>query len=176
MSTPPEGAADRPAADLLEDVLAASDSEEHLSEGGTQLLDLVAAIDYLSRGLRPDFTVWDALEEAVDWWLAEESADGDGSDETSFDDAHDPLTSRLDELVRHIAARPDATMAAVLQAALRRWLAAMAERYNAGYEWPHPVARRSFPPSLIADDTSSVSGRVGEPLEESPGGGRGLLS
>ena len=32
------------------------------AEGGTWLLDLVAAVDYLRRGIRPDITVWDALD------------------------------------------------------------------------------------------------------------------
>jgi hypothetical protein len=31
---------------------------------------------------------------------------------------------------------------------VRRWVRAMAERYNNGHHWPHPVPRRGFPPPL----------------------------
>jgi hypothetical protein len=41
------------------------DAGEVLAEGGTWLLDVVAAVDHLGRGHRPGFTVWDALEEAL---------------------------------------------------------------------------------------------------------------
>ena len=34
---------------------------EPLEAGGTWLLDLVATVDHLRRGVRPDITVWDAI-------------------------------------------------------------------------------------------------------------------
>ena len=50
------------------------DDAEPLAEGDAWLLDLVSAVDYLRRGLRPDFTVWDALAEAIRWWNEEQLA------------------------------------------------------------------------------------------------------
>ena len=44
---------------------------DELAEGGTWLLDLVAAVDYLRRGIRPGITVWDALGESLRWLLAD---------------------------------------------------------------------------------------------------------
>ena len=45
---------------------------EDLTEGGSWLLELVAAVDFLGRGDRHGLTVWDALEEAMRWWSAEQ--------------------------------------------------------------------------------------------------------
>ena len=43
------------------------EDSEPLAEGGAWLLDLISAVDYLRRGLRPSFTVWDALAVAIEW-------------------------------------------------------------------------------------------------------------
>src|SRR5690606_24399116 len=51
------------------------------AEGGTWLLDLVAAVDYLRRGIRPNITVWDALDEALRWLLTEADGSPEGPDE-----------------------------------------------------------------------------------------------
>jgi hypothetical protein len=112
--------------------------------GGLALLDVVAAVDHLARGLRPGFTVWDALEEGLRWWHTERA----GSPASSLDRA-DPLRSRLAELLDGLAADGGTTLAEVLDQALRRWATAMADRYNAGYHWPHPMPRRPFPPPLV---------------------------
>ena len=37
-------------------------------------LDVVSAVDYLSRGHRPGLTVYDALEEALRWHIARSQA------------------------------------------------------------------------------------------------------
>ena len=94
--------------------------DEAFDEGGTWLLDLVAAVDHLRRGHRPGITVWEALEEATT-----DPAEDD------FEPGPGPIDWQT------------------IQAPLRRWLLAMADRYNDGHHWPHPAARRPFPPVLL---------------------------
>jgi hypothetical protein len=127
------------------------DTAEPLRHGGTYLLDLVAAVDHLGRGLRHDFTVWDALEEALRSWLAEDAALGAGAvpDDRERPDEDDPLYARLRELVERLADDPSTSTADAMQQAVRHWVAVMAHRYNAGYHWPHPAERRAFPPPLL---------------------------
>jgi hypothetical protein len=55
----------------------------------------------------------------------------------------------LAELLDELAADDNLTVSDVLDRALRRWATAMADRYNAGYHWPHPIPRRPFPPPLV---------------------------
>lgn len=122
---------------------ADADGREPLEEGGTWLLDLVAAVDHLRRGYRPNFTVWDGLAEAVHW----------SPDPT----ADEPLSSGADPLADGLRRLTDGAMptaAAALQIAVRRWVTTMADRYNAGHHWPHPVSRRGFPPPTIDVDGS----------------------
>jgi hypothetical protein len=113
--------------------LFAPDSESHgsepLDEGGTWLLDLVSAVDHLRRGYRPGFTVWDALADAIEWAAPTTTEDG----------------QRPRDLGGVLTARPANHEA--LQRAIRVWVLAMADRYNSGYDWPHPTARRAFPPT-----------------------------
>lgn len=108
---------------------------DDLAEGGTWLLDLVAAVDYLRRGIRPGITVWDALGESLRWLLAEavnpESADAIAA-----------------AIVDAMAANVEAPIS--IQTAIRRWVLTMAGRYNDGHHWPHPESRRGFPtPSIF---------------------------
>jgi hypothetical protein len=110
-----------------------------LADGGAWLLDLVAAVDHLRRGHRPDLTVWDALEEALRW------SHPDPGDSDSLWDRPDPLSGTL---YTFLITRTDRPVAVELQAALRRWVTVMGERYNDGHHWPHPTARRGFPPPL----------------------------
>ena len=105
---------------------------EALDDGGSGLLDLVAAVDYLRRGLRPGITVWDAIAEALQWTVPA------GPDTSSSD----PLRAALTEV---LSTNKNDTMVTI-QTAIRRWLETMADRYNDGYQWPHPAARRGFPP------------------------------
>jgi hypothetical protein len=111
---------------------------EPLAEGGTWLLDVVAAVDHLRRGARPGLTVWDAVAEALSWTGFDEGTDGDD----------DPLASALARLLRH----SQGAVAAHLQIALRGWVGVMADRYNDGHHWPHPIQRRLFPPALRDPD------------------------
>lgn len=106
------------------------------ADGGTWLLDLVAAVDHLRRGVRPGLTVWDAIEEAL------------RAGEPDWDDP-DPLRSTLTDLL----SRTPRSIDVELQVAIRRWVLAAAERFNDGHHWPHPVHRRGFPPPTITVET-----------------------
>ena len=149
---PPPATDQEWATDTLESHWTGPGEGEDPHDGGTHLLDVVAAVDHLARGLRHDFTVWDALDEALDWWLLEQASHTDGAIEdpataTATND-EDPLRTHMAQvidLVRH----DDTTFAEVLQQAIRRWATTMAERFNGGYHWPHPTPRRGFPPHLI---------------------------
>ena len=37
-------------------------SNEAIEDGGTWLLELVSAVDYMRRGIRPGLNVWDAIK------------------------------------------------------------------------------------------------------------------
>ena len=115
-------------------------SREPLDEGGTWLLDVVAAVDHLRRGYRPGLTVWDALAEALHWAA--------GSDD-QWRHAPDALADALRGLD---TATP---VAEHLQGAVRGWVTAMANRYNGGHHWPHPIHRRLFPPPILDLDTGT---------------------
>ena len=105
---------------------------------GTWLLDLVAAVDHLRRGIRPGITVSDAIEEALRWHTP--STDGHDPDEPRWDDP-DPLRGTLTRFLDHTTC-PTSVDA---QIAMRHWILAMAARYNDGHHWSHPASRRSFP-------------------------------
>lgn len=102
------------------------------ADGATWLLDLVAAVDHLRRGLRPGLTVWDAIEEAL------------RASEPDWDDP-DPLRTTLHEFLASTSGPADLE----LQAGVRRWVLAAAKRFNDGHHWPHPGARRGFPAPSI---------------------------
>lgn len=139
------------AADTLEHHWTAGETTEDLNDGGTHLLDLIAATDHLARGLRHDFTVWDALEEALRWWLADHAALTAGAVDTGVgpaQDGTDPLREQLDQVISCLDDHARLTAADVLQQAVRRWTTRTADRYNAGHHWPRPTARRSFPPPI----------------------------
>jgi len=112
---------------------------EPLAEGGTWLLDLVAAVDHLRRGHRPGLTVWDALEEALRWRLPR-------ADTEAPWDEPDPLADTLRSFLDH----GGTPVAQEVQAAVRDWVTAAADRYNRGCCWPHPQPRRGFPPPLLS--------------------------
>src|SRR5688572_19834970 len=52
---------------------------EPLTEGGPLLLDVVSVVDHMRRGVRPGFTVWIAIEEALRWWIDEHHASAEGA-------------------------------------------------------------------------------------------------
>ena len=105
-------------------------------------LDVVSAVDYLSRGHRPGMTVYDALEEALRWNIATLVA---GYDEypavvergdLPWDDP-DALRTALEQLALHNPPANDAqsTTAYAFHCALRHWARQMAAEYNDGCEW-----------------------------------------
>ena len=104
-------------------------TDEPLHDAGGLLLQLVAAVDYLGRGFRPGFTVWDAIEEALRWHT---DIEPDWTEP-------DPLlrTLRLSfSLTTHGSA------AGTLNAAIRRWVDATATAYNDSVQWELSSARR----------------------------------
>lgn len=109
---------------------------DELAEGGTWLLGLVAAVDHLRRGIRPGITVWDALGESLRWLLAETDSAPASPDAVAA------------AIVDAIAASAEAPIS--IQTAIRRWVLTMADRYNDGHHWPHPAARRAFPPPVVS--------------------------
>ena len=127
---------------ITDDQSAEDPAIETLAEGGTWLLDLVAVVDHLRRGHRPGFTVWAALDEALRWSTATNPDDDTASDNT------DPLAGTLHGFLN----QADAPVATQIQAAVRRWVLTMAERYNNGHHWSHPTVRRGFPPPLLDTD------------------------
>lgn len=118
---------------MTDDLFASEELQgDEPADGATWLLDLIAAVDHLRRGLRPGLTVWDALEEAV------------RTGEPDWDDP-DPLRTTLHEFLASRSGPADLE----LQAGIRRWVLAAAERFNDGHHWPHPAARRGFPAPSI---------------------------
>jgi len=110
-------------------------------------LDVVSAVDYLSRGHRPGLTVYDALEEALRWhavWPADDHDDASSAPEPCelpWDDP-DPLRTCLEQLIAdHPPTIDQGSMASDgLHRALRAWSDRMVERFNAGQRWAHPSA------------------------------------
>ncbi|CAN0428965.1 unnamed protein product [Phaeothamnion confervicola] len=105
-------------------------------------LDVVSAVDYLSKGHRPGLTVYDALEESLRWHndaLVSGSDDFPAVDERvdlPWDDP-DPLRTALDQLSLHIPTADDAqsTLAHTFHRALAQWVRHMADQYNDGRRW-----------------------------------------
>src|SRR6056297_2535830 len=105
-------------------------------------LEIVAAVDYLSRGHRPGFGVWDAVEEALRWYTAylvagdDDALAASAAAELPWDDP-DPLRTALERLVLHCppAADGDGTSSDAMHAALADWLLVMACEYNDDYRF-----------------------------------------
>jgi hypothetical protein len=118
---------------------------EDLAAGGTHLLDLVAAVDFLRRGDRIGLTVWEALEEAIRWWVAERLSAIDGVPDPEMADLrwadHEALHHALSGLLAAAQLEPQLSVDLALHQAIRRWAHAMSSRHIGGAEWPHPNAR-----------------------------------
>lgn len=115
-------------------------------------LEVVAAVDYLSRGHRPGFTVWDAVEEALRWYTAHLVAGDDdalaalAAAELPWDDP-DPLRTALERLVAHQPPTDDGggTSSEAINVALAGWLCAMAHDYNDGHRFAMPDQMHVIP-------------------------------
>lgn len=94
---------------------------EPLDDGGILLMQLATAVEYLRRGIRPGFTVWDAIEEATRWHAGLEP------DWESRDPLARALTSAL--------ADTRLGAAETLSMALRHWLSAAGEAFNDSLPW-----------------------------------------
>lgn len=109
---------------------------ELLGDGGVWLSDLVVAVTYLRRGIRPDFTVWDALEEAFRHWSTEIVSETSGAPDPDVAwDWEDPLLETLRWTVQLLDERPDVVAAVAMQQAVRHWTHTMADRFNSGFPW-----------------------------------------
>lgn len=115
-------------------------------------LEVVAAVDYLSRGHRPGFTVWDAVEEALRWYTAYLVAGDDvglaamAAAELPWDDP-DPLRTALERLVAHHPPADDGegTSAEAIHAALTDWLRVTAHDCNDGHRFALADRIRAIP-------------------------------
>jgi hypothetical protein len=114
-------------------------------------LDVVSAVDYLSRGHRPGLTVYDALEEALRWHIGALVA---GYDEypaivqrgdLPWDDP-DALRTALEQLSLHNPPADDeqSTSAHAIHSALAHWILQMADQHNDGCAWAHPQVARGL--------------------------------
>jgi len=120
---------------------ATTNPDEPLAEGGAWLQDLITAVDYLRRGIRPGFTVWDAIAEAIRWWNEEQLAAGGALAPElceGFWEWDDPLRETLRGLIDLVDHSQNLDTATVIQQAIRRWTTIMGARFNAGYPWPQP--------------------------------------
>lgn len=98
-------------------------------------LEVVAAVEYLGATHRPGLTVWDALAEAVRWWIEDEDSRAKAGRERyrlPWSDS-DPMRTAMELLLRTVppAGTPDGhDLPAVIDGALRSWLEGMAAAYN----------------------------------------------
>lgn len=92
--------------------------------------EVASAVEYIAAMERPGFTVWDAVSEAIEQWLAVDTPSRGG-----WVDA-DRLRSWIDELVARLApagAAGDGSLAAALGAAMSDWLRAV--EFDANRRW-----------------------------------------
>ena len=112
-------------------------------------LDVVSAVDYLSRGHRPGLTVYDALEEALRWHIGalvagyDEYPAGVERGDLPWDDP-DALRTALEQLALHNPPADDeqSTSAYAFHSALAHWARQTAAQHNDGCMWAHPTSDR----------------------------------
>jgi hypothetical protein len=120
-------------------------------------LEVVGAVDYLSVTHRFGLTVWDALEEAIRWWLTDRVDHGIEPAALPWDDP-DPLRSTMERLTGTVAAvgmLDGAALPDVLTDALAAWLLRMAARFNDGHRFAHPAPTHGWP-SPLAESVNFV--------------------
>ena len=102
-------------------------------------LQVLGAVGFLSEHHRPGISVWDAVEEAGRWWIADrlnppEDHGAPVTTELPWDDP-DPLRTVLESLlasVPSVGLSGGVAVADALTAALRVWLGYMSNTYNDG--------------------------------------------
>lgn len=98
-------------------------------------LEVAAAVEYLDATHRPGLTVWDALAEAVRWWVEEaRSPEHFGHDARNLPwHDPDPLRSALESLLTvagPAGSLDGADLRDVMDGALCNWLDVMASTFN----------------------------------------------
>lgn len=112
-------------------------------------LDVISAVDYLSRGPRPGLTVYDALEEALRWHTAalltgiDDDVVARAVGQLPWDDP-DPLRTALVGLVAHEpSVEGGPTSDQTIHRALRSWTDQMSAEYNESHRWASPLRLQS---------------------------------
>lgn len=117
-------------------------SQEDLDDGSTWLLELISAVSYLRRGIRPGFNIWDALEEALRHWTTEvETIAAGAPDPDAVWTWEDPLLETLRWVVHTLDDGTDLAASEAFQRAVRHWTQTMSDRFNAGHPWPQQPPR-----------------------------------
>lgn len=120
---------------------------EPLENGGILLMQLAAAVDYLRRGVRPGFTVWDAIEEAMRWHTGIEPDW----------ESRDPLARSLTKAL----ADHRSGAAETFSMALRHWLSAAAEAFNDSLPWSAPSGQREDRAQATTDGGAKADSESG---------------
>ena len=102
---------------------------------GETWLEVVAAVEYLRTTHRPELTVWDALAEAVRWWVEDSGPHGSAGREPHNLPWHDPdpLRSALESLLSGaspVCAPGGHLIAESLDGALGHWVDTMSRDHN----------------------------------------------
>lgn len=95
---------------------------EDLDLGGTWLIELAVTVDFLRRGDRPGLTVWDALEEALRWWIDEQAGATGGAPNAEHEPQGASLDRTLVQALELLEPDPRTNAAVAIQQAIRRWL------------------------------------------------------
>ena len=120
-------------------------------------LDVAAAVEYLTHGPRWGLTVWDAVEEAIRWWIIAyiDRTQPPVTTTPSWDDP-DPLRTIIGMTLVELpsAGIEDGWhLADALQLALAQWTHQMADLYNQGRHWPPATDTRTRPSPPIDPDS-----------------------
>ena len=115
-------------------------------------LQVIGAVEFLAEHDRPGITVWEAVEEAGRWWIADrlnppEDHDAPVVTELPWDDP-DPLRTVLEALlstVPPIGLPGGLTVGDAITAALDVWLGYMSNTYNDGMKFAHPAPSNGWP-------------------------------
>jgi hypothetical protein len=115
-------------------------------------LQALGAVEFLAGHHRPGLHVWDAVEEACRWWIADRINPPEDhpvavATELPWDDP-DPLRSVLEGLL--VSAPPiglpgGVSFAEALTAALTVWLSYMSNTYNDCQSFAHPQPSSGWP-------------------------------
>jgi hypothetical protein len=107
--------------------------------------EVIAAVEYLREGPRPGLNVWQALEEGLRFWLAQEGDDASASAAWSEPDS---LRTAVEMVFRQMGSAGGygtAPLAAVLHSALLGWIEGVRRAHNDGKAFvPLSAARHAL--------------------------------